>query len=78
MTSRWTTLRVARHNQSTLQIAEFLAQHPGVARVSSGHASHPDFAVAKSQMSGFGGVLSFEIAGGIEETAAFHRCAPDS
>jgi cystathionine gamma-synthase len=65
-------LRVAQHNQSALKIADFLAKHSAVARVwYPGHPSHPDYAVAKAQMKGFGGVVSFEIAGDIDTTAAF-------
>jgi len=57
-------VRVERQNESALRIAEFLAQHPKVTRV---HypllKGHPDFAIAKKQMSGGGGVLSFEVEG---------------
>ncbi len=57
-------VRVERQNKSALRIAEFLSQHPKVARV---HypllKEHPDYAVAKKQMAGAGGVLSFEVEG---------------
>jgi cystathionine beta-lyase/cystathionine gamma-synthase len=57
-------VRVERQNQSTLRIAEFLSKHPKVTRVHypmlKGHA---DYALAKKQMAGAGGVLSFEVEG---------------
>ena len=57
-------VRVERQNQTALRVAEFLSQHPKVARV---HypllKDHPDYAIAKKQLSGAGGVLSFEVEG---------------
>ena len=57
-------VRVERQNQSALRIAEFLSGHPKVSRV---HypllKGHPDYAIAKKQMAGAGGVLSFEVEG---------------
>jgi cystathionine beta-lyase/cystathionine gamma-synthase len=57
-------VRVERQNKSALSIAEFLSQHPKVSRV---HypllKEHPDYAIAKKQMAGAGGVLSFEVEG---------------
>jgi cystathionine beta-lyase/cystathionine gamma-synthase len=57
-------VRVERQNQSALRIAEFLSAHPKVARV---HypllKGHPDYAIAKRQLAGAGGVLSFEVDG---------------
>jgi cystathionine beta-lyase/cystathionine gamma-synthase len=57
-------VRVERQNENALRIAEFLSQHPKVTRV---HypllKKHPDYAVAKKQMAGAGGVLSFEVEG---------------
>jgi cystathionine gamma-synthase len=64
-------LRLARQNQTAQQLAEFLEAHPKVRRVwYPGLASHPDHAVARAQMDGFGGVVSFEVEGGLE--AASH------
>jgi len=58
-------VRVERQNQSALRIAEFLSQHSKVTRV---HypllKGHPDYAIAKKQMAGGGGVLSLEVEGG--------------
>lgn len=57
-------LRVQRHNQSTLHIAEFLSQHPKVRSVNYPFLkSHPQRAIAVQQMQGGGGVLSFEVDG---------------
>jgi cystathionine beta-lyase/cystathionine gamma-synthase len=57
-------VRVERQNQSALRIAEFLSKHPKVARVHypmlKGHADHE---LAKKQLAGAGGVLSFEVEG---------------
>jgi cystathionine gamma-synthase len=58
-------LRVERQNQSALHIARWLEEQPQVAAVHHpGLDSHPMHTVAKAQMSGFGGVLSFELVGG--------------
>ena len=65
-------LRVQRQNESAQRIAEHLEAHPAVARVYyPGLPSHPDHAVARRQMSGFGGVVSFDIDGGLEQTGRF-------
>jgi cystathionine gamma-synthase len=57
-------LRVARQNESALAIAHHLEKHPAVSRVFyPGLISHPQHAIAKKQMSGFGGVLSFTLKG---------------
>ncbi len=59
-------LRMARHSESGLRIAEFLETHPKVARVTyPGLPSHPQYEVARRQMSGFSGMISFELQGGI-------------
>ncbi len=56
-------LRVAQQNRTALTVAECLAQHPKIERVwYPGLASHPDYDIARSQMEGYGGVVSFEIA----------------
>jgi len=62
---RTLSLRVRRQNENGLAIARFLARHPAVKRVYyPGLPAHPGHRVAKSQMSGFGGLLSFELKGG--------------
>jgi len=59
-------LRMRRHADNAQRIAEFLEGHPKVARVSyPGLPSHPQHAVARKQMSGFSGMISFELTGGI-------------
>ena len=59
-------LRMQRHNENALVIAEFLESHPKVSRVSyPGLESHPDHKIAKEQMSGYSGMISFELNGGI-------------
>ena len=57
-------VRVERQNQSALRVAEFLAGHPKVGRVHYPMLKgHPEYALAKKQMAGAGGVLSFEVNG---------------
>jgi len=58
-----------RHNENGLAIARHLAEHPRVSRVFyPGLPSHPGHETAKRQMSGFGGVVSFEVDAGKDET----------
>lgn len=65
-------LRVRRQNESGSKVAQYLDQHPTVRRVYyPGLPSHPDYEIAQRQMAGFGGVVSFEIAGDLEKTARF-------
>jgi len=66
------SLRVARQNRSALAVARWLESHPRVKRVFyPGLPSHPDHAVAREQMSGFGGVVSFLVEGGLREASRF-------
>lgn len=61
-------VRMQAHARNALHIAEFLEAHPGVRRVIyPGLKSHPQHALAQTQMHGFGGMISFEIKGGLEE-----------
>lgn len=65
-------LRVRQHNASGLAVARFLETHPKVRRVwYPGLESHPDHAVANRTMTGFGGVISFEIEGDGPTTSRF-------
>ncbi|HET8729934.1 MAG TPA: O-succinylhomoserine sulfhydrylase [Moraxellaceae bacterium] len=58
-------LRMEAHSASALQLAEWLAAQPAVARVHyAGLSSHPQHALAAKQQRAFGGVLSFELKGG--------------
>ncbi len=65
-------LRVRCQNENGLRIARYLEAHPKVERVYyPGLPSHPDHAVARRLMTGYGGVVSFEIKGGMHETGQF-------
>jgi methionine-gamma-lyase len=58
-------MRVQRHNETALRVAAFLNTHPRVDKVHyPGLTSHPQHDLARAQMRGFGGVLSFEVASG--------------
>ena len=60
-------LRMKRHEESALQIARFLESHDKVAWVLyPGLPSHPQHDLAKTQMSGFSGMIAFELNGGVE------------
>jgi cystathionine gamma-lyase len=60
-------LRLREHEKNATAIAQFLENHPGVEKVYyPGLPSHPQYALAKAQMSGFGGVVAFVVKGGIE------------
>jgi cystathionine gamma-synthase len=65
-------LRVARHNENAMKVARFLEGHPDVERVFyPGLESHPQHELARRQMRGFGGMLSFSLVGGYEAVRAF-------
>lgn len=65
-------LRMQRHNQSAFEIARFLERHPAVERVYyPGLESHPNHAVARTQMRGFGGMVSFLIKGDLDTCSRF-------
>ena len=65
-------LRVRRQNENGLRVARFLEDHPAISRVYyPGLPSHPDHEIARRQMTGFGGVVSFEVDGGKEATSRF-------
>ena len=67
-------LRIERQNSSALAIARFLKGHPHVSAVHyPGLESHPEHAIARKQMRGFGGILSFELSGGVK---AMRRMLP--
>ena len=58
-------LRIARHNANAMAVATALEGHPRVTRVYyPGLPSHPDHAIAKRQMTGFGGVVCIDVDGG--------------
>ena len=65
-------LRIRAQNANALALASFLAGHEKVVAVNyAGLADHPDHAYASELLSGFGGMLSFRLAGGVEATEAF-------
>jgi cystathionine beta-lyase/cystathionine gamma-synthase len=70
-------LRMQRHCENALALAQWLEQHPKVARVHyPGLPSHPQHALAKKQMrGGYGGMISIELKGGLKESRRFlERC----
>jgi cystathionine beta-lyase/cystathionine gamma-synthase len=65
-------LRMERHEQNASAVAEALTRHPRAGRVYfPGLATHPGHDIARRQMTGFGGMVSFELNGTPEEAAAF-------
>lgn len=65
-------VRMERHEKNAQKIAEFLVSNPNVITVNyPGLESHPQHELAKKQMTGFGGMISFEIQGGIPEVNRF-------
>ena len=65
-------LRIRHQEQTASQIARFLAKHPAIAAVYyPGLETHPGHTVAKQQQSGFGAMLSFELAAGFEKIPDF-------
>jgi cystathionine gamma-lyase len=70
------SLRMERHCASGLKIAQWLERHPKVRRVYyPGLASHPQHAIAKKQMRGFGGMISADLKGSLDDAKRFlERC----
>ncbi len=67
-------LRMQQHSQSAMQIAQFLEGHPRVGRVVyPGLQSHPHHALAQRQMSAFGGMLTFQLKGGVGAAITLSR-----
>ena len=65
-------VRMREHERNALRLAEHLEKHPRVRRVHyPGLTSHPQYALAHRQATGSGGMLSFEIEGGLEEANRF-------
>jgi cystathionine beta-lyase/cystathionine gamma-synthase len=61
-------LRMKQHEENAFTVAKFLTEHPRVEKVYyPGLASHPDHELAKRQMSGFGGMVSFQFKGTLED-----------
>jgi cystathionine beta-lyase/cystathionine gamma-synthase len=65
-------IRVRRQCESAMAVARFLERHPKIGRVHyPGLASHPDYRLAKRQMTGFGGMLAFDMKGGLSAARRF-------
>ncbi|MEM7288654.1 MAG: aminotransferase class I/II-fold pyridoxal phosphate-dependent enzyme [Actinomycetota bacterium] len=65
-------VRIERQSDSAVRVAEVLESHPGVASVRyPGLPSHPQHDLAKRQMTRFGGLLTFDLAGGLEAGRRF-------
>ncbi|GAB5466272.1 MAG: cystathionine gamma-synthase [Candidatus Kapaibacteriales bacterium] len=65
-------IRMQRHQENAMRIAEHLENHPQVERVVyPGLKSHPQHEIAKKQMSGFSGMITFFIKGGLEASRKF-------
>lgn len=60
-------VRMDRHSHNAMQVSRFLESHPLIERVYyPGLPSHPQHQLAKQQMTGFGGLIAFEVKGGLE------------
>ena len=69
-------LRMSAHCESALALAQWLEKHPAIERVIyPGLKSHPQHALAKKQMDGFGGIVSVEVKGGLRKARkVLERC----
>lgn len=69
-------LRMKAHCAGALDLAKWLEKHPGIERVIyPGLRSHPQHALAKRQMNGFGGIISLEVKGGLKKARRMlERC----
>ncbi len=65
-------IRMRQHDENGRKIADFLANHQQVEKVIyPGLSSHPQHEIAKKQMCGFGGMISFVLKGGLEQATSF-------
>ena len=69
-------LRMRAHCANALELAKWLEQHPAIERVIyPGLKSHPQHALAKRQMYGFGGIITIEVKGGLKKAKSMlERC----
>jgi cystathionine gamma-lyase len=69
-------LRMQAHCQSAMELAQWLEKHPAIERVIyPGLKSHPQHALARRQMHGFGGIISIEVKGGLRKARRMlERC----
>jgi len=62
-------IRIRRQNENAMSLAKMLEKHPKVVRVLyPGLPSHPQYSLAKKQMLGFGGMVTFEVKGGVKKS----------
>ncbi len=65
-------MRISKQNDNALRIAEFLQNHPKINRVLyPGLPSHPQHETAKSQMRGYGGIITIQFSGDPDTAAKF-------
>ena len=65
-------LRMEKHGKNAREIAQWLERHPHVARVVYPELqSHPQYELAKKQMTGFSGIISFDLKGGLDDAKQF-------
>ena len=65
-------IRIRRQCETAMKVARYLAKHPKVARVHyPGLPAHPDHKLAKRQMRGFGGMMAFDLKGGLPAARRF-------
>lgn len=65
-------VRMQRHCDNSTQVAEFLNNHPAIAKVNyNGLKDHPDYAVSQRQMKHAGAMMSFEVKGGFDAGVKF-------
>jgi cystathionine gamma-lyase len=65
-------VRMQRHAENAQKIADYLVKHPKVSKVTwPGLTSHPQHELAKKQMKGFGGMMTFDVKGGLEAARKF-------
>ena len=66
------SVRMERHAENAAKVVDFLTSHPKVSKVTwPGLSSHPQHELARRQMTGFGGMLTLEIKGGLEAARRF-------
>jgi cystathionine beta-lyase/cystathionine gamma-synthase len=71
---RTLAVRMARHNENAQAVAEWASEHPGFAAVHyPGLPTHQDYAVARAEMDGFGGMVGLELKDGIHGVTRFLR-----
>ncbi|HLL79904.1 MAG TPA: cystathionine gamma-synthase [Ktedonobacteraceae bacterium] len=67
-------VRMRQHEANALAVANFLREHPRVEKVYyPGLPGHPDYALARRQMSGFGGMVSFQFKGAYDDVTRLVR-----